>query len=166
MNNQDFIDLLGQFSKRPIPATINRHMYLWVGNVDHLLSQSPPGLIKALDLHMLCQGLNKTPYGEKAAGRELSDAMEGWISQEFSSSPNQKALLVTGLDLLYRYRLPFGSLIRLANENCMIILGLPALDINFHPARPLPGYIQLAPDALLRYITTEIAEDAIILEGE
>ncbi len=164
MKRSDFFEFLARFAEQPMPATLNRHMYLWVGEVDDLLSKSPAGLIKKLDLHVLCESLTKTPLGDKAAGRELSDAIDAWISKEFPPSRNQRALLVAGLDLLYRYRLPLSAFIRLANENTMIILGLSALDANFRPTKPLPSYIQFSPYAILKYAASEISEEAIVKE--
>jgi hypothetical protein len=164
MKRSDFFDFLARFAEQPIPATLNRHMYLWVGEVDDLLSKSPAGFVKYLDLHVLCKSLTKTPLGDKAAGRELSDVIDKWILREFPVSQLQRALLVTGLDLLCRYRLPLSTFIRLANENCMIILCLSALDANFRPAKPLPSFIQLSPYAILKYAAAEIPEDAIVKE--
>lgn len=164
MKPSDFFEFLTRFAEQPTPATLNRHVYIWVGEVDDLLSKSPAALIKKLDLHLLCQILTKTPLGDKAAGRELSDVIDGWILREFPSSQGQRALLVTGLGLLYRYRLSLRRFIRLANENTMIILGLSALDANFRPTKPLPSYIQFSPHAILKYAASEIPEESIVKE--
>jgi hypothetical protein len=123
-------------------------------------------LIKTLDLHTLCENLTKTPVGDKAAGRELSDVIDEWLLKNFPASPHQRALMVTGFDLLYRYRLSLSTFIRLANENTLIILGLSALDANFRPARPLPSYIEFSPYAILRYAASEIPEEAIVKQEE
>jgi hypothetical protein len=72
--------------------------------------------------------------------------------------------MVTGLDLLYRYCLSLSTFFRLANENTMIILGLSALDTNFHPSKLLPSYIQFSPGAILKYAASEIPEEAIVKE--
>ena len=164
MKRSDFFEFLTRFAVQPIPATLNRHVYIWEGEVDDLLSKSPTGFIKKLDLHVLCESLTKTPLGEKAAGRELSDAIDEWILEHFPANQQQRALLVTGLDLLYRYRLPLSAFIRLANENVMIILVLSALDVNFRPTKSLPSYIQFAPYAILKYVASEIHEEAIVKE--
>lgn len=166
MNASEFFEFLSRFADHPIPATYNRHLYLWVGEVEALLSQSPAGLIRTLDLHTLCENLTKTPDGEKAAGRELSDVIDEWLLKNFPTSSHQRALLVTGLDLLYRYHLSLSTFIRLSNENTLIILGLSALDANFHPARPLPSYIEFSPYAILRYAASEIREEAIVKQEE
>jgi len=81
-----------------------------------------------------------------------------------STSQSQRALLVTGLNLLYRYRLPLSAFIRLANEYTMIILGLSPLDVNFHPTNPMPTYIQFSPYAILNYATLDIPEEAVVKE--
>jgi hypothetical protein len=164
MKRNDFCEFLTRFAVQPIPATFNRHVYLWMGEADDLLSKSPVGFIKKLDLHVLSASLTKTPIGDKSAGRELSDTVDEWISKNFSVNQQQKALLVTGLDLFFRYRLPLSTFFRLANENVMIILVLSALDVNFRPTKSLPGYVQFAPHAILKYVASEIPEEAIVKE--
>lgn len=164
MKPSDFLELVHRFSEKPIPATIYRHTYIWIGEEDDLLSKSPPGFIKTLNLHTLCNGLSKTPFGEKAAGRQLSEAVEDWLSKEFPPSHNQRCLMVTGLDLFYRYSLPMGIFIRLANENCMVVFYLSPLDVDFSPIKPLPSFISFSPRAICKYVTTEIPEEAIVKE--
>jgi len=164
MKRSDFFELLTRFASQPIPATLNRHVYLWVGEADDLLIESPAGFIKKLDLHTLCQSLTKTPMGDKAAGRALSDAVDEWIFGNISTGQRQQALVVTGLDLLYRYNLPLRIFFRLANENVMIVLVLSALDVKFHPTKSLPSYIQFSPYAILKYAASEIPEEAIVKE--
>lgn len=164
MKRSDFFEVLTRFKGQPIPATLNRHVYLWLGELDELLSKSPTGFINMLDLHVLCESLTKTPLGDKAAGRELMDTVDEWISKNFSVNQQQKALLVTGLDLFFRYRLPLRSFFRLANENVMIILVLSALDVNFRPTKSLPSYVQFGPHAILKYVASEIPEEAIVKE--
>jgi hypothetical protein len=165
MKRNDFLQLVSRFSGQPVPATIHRHVYVWVGEEDDLLSKSPVGLFKVLDLHQLCRKLEKIPYGDKAAGRELLAAIEDWISREFPRDQRQRGLLVTGINLLYRYRLSLNVLVRLANENCMVILALSDLDVEYIPAKALPSYVQFSPEAVMKYVGTELSEEAIVREG-
>ncbi len=95
----------------------------------------------------------------------MSSTIENWISKEFTSSQQQRALLVTGLDLLYRYHLPMSIFMQLASENCMIVLAISPLDVNFRPAKIWPAVIQFSPYEILKYIATEIPEEAIVKEG-
>jgi hypothetical protein len=165
MIQNELIDLISRFSDHPIPALINRHIYLWIGEPNGLISRSPGNFFTILDLHRLCQDLNKTPSGEEAARRELSTTIENWIAKEFSSSWQQRGLLVTGLDLLYRYRLPMSIFFRLSSESCMIVLAISAIDVYFHPTKVLPSCIQFSPYEILKHIATEIPEEAIVKEG-
>jgi hypothetical protein len=165
MMQSELLDLIARFANHPIPALTNRHIYLWIGEASDLISRSPSGFIKILNLHVLCQDLIKVPYGEEAARRELSNVIENWIAKEFPPSRQQRALLVTGVDLLYRYRLPMSMFMRLASESCMIVLAMSALDVNFHPTKILPAFIQFSPYEILKYIATEIPEEAIVKEG-
>lgn len=164
MKRREFFEFLTRFSAQPIPATLNRHVYLWVGEADDLLTKSPASFTKKLDLHVLCESLTKTPLGDKAAGRELSDAVDEWILRNFPATQKQQALLVTGLDLFFRYRLPLSTFFRLANENVMVILVLSDLDVNFRPPKSLPSFIQFSPSAILKYIESEIPEEARVKE--
>ena len=164
MKRNDFLEFLTRFTKQPVPATINRHVYLWMGEIDELIPSCPPGFIKKLDLHVLCRDTTKSPPGDKAAGRALTDAIDEWILKNFPTGSQQQALLVTGLDLLHRYHLPLSAFIRLANENNVVILGLSAVDVNFRPTKPLPSYIQFSPYAILKYAASEIPEEAIVKE--
>ena len=68
MKRSDFLEFLNRFAKQPIPATINRHIYLWVGDIEYLLSKSPPGFIYKFDLHVLCGNLTKTLLAIKLLG--------------------------------------------------------------------------------------------------
>ncbi|MEN4011376.1 MAG: hypothetical protein ROW48_05040 [Bellilinea sp.] len=163
MKRSEFLEFLTRFANQPIPATINRHVYLWIGEMDALFSSYPPGFIQKLDLHALCRDITKTPNGDKAAGRELSGAMDDWILRNLITG-SQQAILVTGIDLLYRYRLPLSVFIQLASEKNVIILALSALDVNFRPAKPLPSYILFSPYAILKYAASVIPEEAIVKE--
>jgi len=162
MKRDDFFELLSRFADCPIPAIFNRHIYFWMGELDDLLSNSPVGLIVLLDLHKICESLTKIPNGDKAAGRELSNVIEEWIKQEFLADQHQRALLVTGLDLLYRYRLSLSTFSQLANENTAIILSLSSLDVNFWPNNPFPSFIHYSPDQIQKYVVSEIPDEAIV----
>jgi len=165
MKPDDFIQLLARFSGQPIPATLNRHVYVWVGSSDDLLAKSPPGLFKLLDLHQLCQQIEKAPFGDKAAARILTDAIEVWLQREFLPIQHQRALCVAGLGLLYRYHLPLGIFMKLASENSLVVLAISSLDIEFRPSKTLPATIQFSPDAILKYITIELPSEAIVRQG-
>jgi hypothetical protein len=164
MNQVELLDLITRFSKRPLPAVIKRHIYLWLGESDDLVSKIPTGISKKISIHNLCQTLTNFPNGDKAANRELTKVLENWIASEFPPSQQQKILVVTGLDLFYRYRIPMSLFMRLANESCMVVIVLSALDVNFIPQKPLPKYLQLNPNAIFQYISSEIPEEAIVKE--
>jgi len=165
MNTSAFFELIARFAEQPIPAILTRHVYLWVGEDDDLFFKSPLGFIKKLDLHLLCKNVSKTPIGDKAAGREFSRAIDEWLLKELPGSQRQRALLITGLDLLYRYYLPLSPFIQLASENTMVILCVSELDISFRLQKPLPSYIQFNPYSILNYAVSEVSEEGIVKEG-
>ncbi len=164
MKQKEFLDLIIRFADHSIPALTNRHIYLWIGEMNDLISQCPKGFFKILDLHSLCLELEKVPYGDEAARRELSNIIENWITNQFLPSRKQRGLLINGLDLLYRYRIPMSLFTRLATESCMIVLSISAMDVSFNPSKPLPEYIKLSPSDILRYLTTEIPDESIVKE--
>lgn len=164
MKRSEFLEFLARFASRPIPATFNRHIYLWLGDVDELISECPTGFVQRLDLYALCKDITKNPLSDKAAGRELSEAIENWLLNNFPAGSQQQALLVEGLVLLYRYHIPLSLFIQLANERNMVILVLSTLDVNFRPAKPLPSYILFSPYSILKYAASEIPDEAIVRE--
>jgi hypothetical protein len=164
MKRNEFFDLVFRFTEHPIPAIYNRHVYLWIGGIGDLFTNIPGGFIKKLDLHLLCKDLSKTPLGDKAAGRVLIDAIDDWLLQNYPSDQQQRGLVVSGLDLLYRYHLALNSFVRLATENSMIIFILPAMDIFSHTPKSLPNYIQFSPNSIKEYIALEIPLEAIVKE--
>ena len=84
--------------------------------------------------------------------------------KELPDNQSQKVLFVTGLDLLYRYQFSLSTFSQLATESCMIIFGLSALDVYFHPSTPFPDYIRFSPESLIKYLTFDIPEVAIVKE--
>lgn len=162
MNPHDFFDLIIRFAAQPIPATLNRHTYVWVGDTEALISNSPIGFIQYLNLHDLCKDLVRTPLGDKAAARVLSDTIDSWIKANYLPKREQRALLVSGLDLLYRYRIPIGAFMRLASESSMVIFTMSAKDLEFSPIHLFPGFIKFSPQEILRHLTSAIPEEAIV----
>jgi hypothetical protein len=164
MKQSELLELITRFADHPIPALTNRHIYLWIGEMNDLISKCPVRFFSILDLHRLCQDLSKVPYGEEAARRQLESTIETWIAKEFPSGRQQRGLLVTGLDLLYRYRLPMSMFFQIASENCMIVLVISALDVDFRPTKVLPAFIHFSSNEIFKYIATEIPEEAIVKE--
>jgi hypothetical protein len=164
MKRNEFLEFLAGFASRPIPATLNRHIYLWLGETEELIATCPTGFIQSLSLLALCKDITKTPLGEKAAGRVLSGAIEDWLLKNFPNGSKQQALLVEGLILLYRYHIPMSVFFQLTNERNMVILTLSELDVNFKPAKPLPSYVLFSPDLILKYARSEISEEAVVKE--
>ncbi len=164
MTSTEFFEFLSRFAKRPIPSTEGRHVYIWQGAQQDLMSKAPQGLVTLLDLHALGHALDRTPSTVEAARRLLAETLDAWLARQFPQDDQQRVLIVTGCDLLMRYQVPSGLFVRLASESKAVVLAIPANDSRFKPSKPLPAYVLLRPDATLSYFKTQIGENAIIGE--
>lgn len=148
MTKIDFLALLENFSRRPIPATTRsaRHIYIWQDDVETLRPRVPAAAFHLLDLHALCKSLNTTPSSPNLARQTLVRALTDWLAREFSEIGGQRILAVTGCDLLARYGVSLGAFLQRANESLMIVFVVPAPDANYQP-RSLPAFIRLQSNA-------------------
>ena len=71
-------------------------------------------------------------------------------------------LVVTGCDLLSRYRVPLGPFFEIASEQVMIVLVVSPAEIRFRPAEPIPDYVSLDADAPFDYLRSAVGEEAVI----
>jgi hypothetical protein len=163
MTRDEFILLLKQFAERPMPSTAGRHIYVWQGALNALTSKAPRGLMTVLDLHELCRTLERTPSTLEAGRKVLAEAISKWLGREFPRDDQQRALAVTGCDLLMRYSVPLSQFVQLASESRLIALVAPA-DESHKRAKPLPAYVRLQADAILSYCKSHLTDEAIIGE--
>jgi hypothetical protein len=164
VNQDEFGRLLQQFAERPVPAMgrLARHVYIWQQTVDSLIRAAPRGFIHVVDLHRLCQELDRTPNTADAARKLLSTAIDRWLSGKFSLGRQQRGLAVTGCDLLARYAIPLSPMAQLASENCLVCFVAPVEDSAFVPAAPLPSMVRLQPDATVSYLKAQLPDEAIV----
>jgi hypothetical protein len=77
-------------------------------------------------------------------------------------SDRQHVLIVTGCDLLSRYRVPLGSFYEIASERTAVVLTLPPVETRFRPSAPLPEYVSWNPRAPLDYLCNALDRGAVI----
>jgi hypothetical protein len=161
MNQEEFLDLLSRFVDRPIPALAGRHVYLWHGNLDPLTNALPGKVRRILDLHALAATQPKAPRSIDGARRVLLQAVR-WQIADLLTSDRQHVLVVTGCDVLSRYRVPVGSFFEIASEHTAVVLTLPPAETRFQPSAPLPEYVSWNPHAPLDYLCKALDKGAVI----
>jgi len=161
MNEEGFLDLLSRFAERPMPALTGRHVYLWHGHVKPLTGVLPGKVSRVLDLHALAAALPQAPQSIDRARRMLLQAVRSEIT-DLLSSDRQHVLIVTGCDLLSRYRVPLGSFFEVASEHTAVVLTYPPAETHFQPSAPLPEYVSWNPRAPLDYLSKALDRGAVI----
>jgi hypothetical protein len=161
MNQEEFLDLLARFAERPMPALSGRHVYLWHGSLDSLARALPGNVSRVLDLHALASSLAQAPQSIGAARRVLLQAIRAQIAGLLPSD-RQQVLVVTGCDLLSRYRVPLGSFFEIASEHTAVVLTLLPVETSFQPSAPLPEYVSWNPRAPLDYLCSALDKRAVI----
>ena len=144
MNPSEFLALTARFAERPFPAQVGRHVYLWHGKTEALLVAIPGTALCTLDVHRLAAGLSRAPRSLDAARRLLRRTLRSRL-QELVSPHGQQVLVVTGCDLLSRYRVPPALFFEWASERTMIVLILSPDESCFEPPVPLPGRSEHRP---------------------
>jgi len=161
MNQKEFQDLLCRFVERPMPALAGRHVYLWHGDVDLLRRALPGHTVRILDLYALAASLSQMPSSMDGARRVLLRAIRLQIN-DLLSFDRQQVLVVTGCDLLSRYRVPLGSFFEIASEHTAVVFAVSPAETHFQPSEPLPEYVSLNPHASLNYLRGALGEGAVI----
>ncbi len=165
MNQEEFLDLLRRFAERPMPALGGRHVYLWHGDVAFLRRALPGHTVRVLDLHALAASLSQSPGSIDGARRVLLRAIRSQIA-DLPSSDHQQVLVVTGCDLLSRYRVPLGSFFEIVSECTAVVFAVSPAETYFQLTEPLPEYVSLNPHAPLDYLRGALGEGAVIATAE
>jgi hypothetical protein len=165
MNQGEFLALLSRFAERPMPALAGRHVYLWHGPVDLLRRTLPGHTLQPLDLHALAAGLSQAPRSVDGARRLLLRAIRPRLAGLLPPD-RQQVVVVTGCDLLSRYRVPLGPFFEIASERTAVVFVVPPEETRFQPAEPLPEYVSLNSHAPLDYLRGALGEGASIATVE
>jgi len=156
----EFQGLVNRFAVGPaMPVAGQRHVYLWHGDPDSLRAMLPPAATCCLDLHALVRALPRKPEDEQAARQLLAQTLEQALQTAGSAASGQQFVLVTGCDLLMRYRVSMGAMFRAASDSRMLILVAPAYR---EPAQPLPAYVDFRADATFGFLRSWLENGAVI----
>ena len=161
MNQAEFLDMLSRFAERPMPSLTGRHVYLWHGPLDPLTKALPGHVSRSLDLHGLAAALPQAPHSIDGARRLLQQSIRDRLT-DLTSEEHQQVLIVTGCDLLSRYRVPMGSFFEIASELTAVVLTLTPAETRFRPSVPLPEFVSWKPSAPLDYLCKALDKGAVI----
>lgn len=164
MTATEFFELLSRFVQRPTPSVEGRHVYLWAGSSSIQSAKIPQSRITDLNLHVLCKTLERTPNTEAAARQVFTDAIRIWLEKELPQDDKQRVLVITGCDLLCRYKISLSQFAQIASEKWLVAFAVPPEERQFKPTRPLPNYIHLEPNATFSYLKSHLAENSVIGE--
>lgn len=164
MNKTEFGGLLAQMAKRPVPPLMDRHVYLWHGDLGDLRAAAPPGLVTEFDLYALAATLPKTPFALDEARRMLQDSIVTWLHEHASSPGTPQAIAVTGNSLLQRYRVPLDTFFQVSSETRLIVFVVSDRETGFKSRHPLPAYIEFEPSSTYHYLGAKLGDHALIGE--
>lgn len=164
MDRDEFAALLVQLAERPVPPLADRHVYLWHGDLADLYSLAPAGLAVELDLYALAAALPKTPFAADEARRLLQTSIAAWLRENAQAPGAPQIVIVTGNSLLQRYRVPLDVFFQASSETRLIVFVISHRETNFRPARSMPAYVELEPDASLKYLRMKLSDRALIGE--
>lgn len=164
MNRMEFAAVLTQVAERPIPPIVDRHVYLWHGDLADLRGLVPIGLTSDLDLYALTATLSKTPYAIDEARRLLQTGIATWLREHAPSPGIHQVIVVTGNSLLQRYRVPLDAFFQASSETRLIVFVVSRRETDFRPVRPMPAYVELEPSTTFKYLRTKLNDHALIGE--
>ena len=160
MKKEELFSLIDNFSDRPVPATSGRHVYLWHGSIETLMSEIPRKICQKINLHKLVARFKSTPRAQDQASRLIWKSIQDTLAE--SSHSGQHIFVITGCDLLSRYRVPLKVFFERASEERMFLFALSSEDTNFQPTGFLPNYVLFNPTAAHKYLKEVIGEAATI----
>jgi hypothetical protein len=165
MRRDKFSELVTRFAERPMPALQGRHVYLWEGEVSSLQALMPPSIRTPLDLHRLAAALPSAPRAEDEARRRLRAAILDHLHRD-RAEEGQHILVVTGCDLLSRYRVPLAPFLEVVSERLMVVFAVAPRETHFAPITPLPSYVHMTPAAARDYLRAQLAGTGSVVAEE
>jgi len=165
VRREKFTEIVKHFAERPLPALQGRHIYLWEGEVASLQALVPVSVCRSLDLHELAAAIPRAPRAEDEARRLLRRAILGHLDHECTTE-QQRIVVVTGCDLLSRYRVPLAPFLEVVSERFMVVFAVAPRETNFAPVGPLPSYVHMTPAAPRDYMRAQVAGTGSVVAEE
>lgn len=160
MTRDEFVGVLEAFFRGPQPY---RNLYVWHGEADELASLIPPGRMQPLDIFSMAAELSEHPFAQDEASELLRDALRARLREWYTGGADSRPILVvSGCELLARYRVGLQPFYQVLTDNSMIVLVCSAADAAYDPAGRLPGYVHCESGATLAYLGRLIEDDHVI----
>jgi len=160
MKRDQFVAVLEAFFRGPQPY---RHLYVWHGEADNLMSLLPPGRMQPLDVFELTAGSSHYPFADEEANELLRDALRARLQDWYAGgADSHPVLVVTGCELLARYRVGLQPFYEVLTDRSMIILVCSAADASYDPAGRLPDYVHCEPGATPAYLGRLVEDDHVV----
>lgn len=140
-----------------------RHLYVWHGEVDDLMSLLPPNCVQPLDIFQLARELDCHPFAQNEANEVLRDELRARLQAWFRGGADARpVVVVTGCELLARYRVGLQPFYEVLTERSMVILVCSAADASYDPAGQLPGYVHCEPGRTLAYLSRLVEDNHVV----
>jgi len=163
MKLDQFKITLDAFLSSPQPY---RNLYVWYGEADGLAALLPAGQTQSLDLFQLAAGLSHHPFAQDEANELLRDVLRARLRAWYSDSAGlHPIMIVSGCELLARYRVGLHPFYDVLTDHSMVILICSAVDAAYNPAGRLPGYVQCEPGTTLAYLSRLVEDDHVVTTG-
>ena len=160
MKRDQFAATVEAFLRGPQPY---RHLYVWHGEPDDLVSLLPLGQMQPLDIFGLAAELSHHPFAQDEASELLRDALRAELRVWYARGTDAHPLLViTGCELLARYQIGLQLFYEVLTERSMIVLVCSAADASYDPAGRLPGYVRCEPGTTLAYLSRLVEDNHVI----
>jgi hypothetical protein len=160
VKRDQFAKTLRAFLSGPQPY---RHLYLWYGETDDLISLLPAGCAQRLDFFQVTAELDHYPFAQDEAGELLRDALRVQLRDWYAGGAEYHPILVViGCELLARYRVGLHPFYEVLTDRSMVILVCAAADAAYDPQGRLPGYVHCEPGATLAYLSRLVEDDHVV----
>ncbi len=164
MKLDQFKTTLDAFLQGPQPY---RNLYVWYGEADGLTALLPAGRTQSLDLFQLAAGLSRHPFAQDEANELLRDVLRARLRAWYNDSAGaHPVMIVSGCELLARYRVGLQPFYDALTDHSMVILICSAVDAAYNPAGRLPGYVQCEPGTTLAYLSRLVEDDHVVKTGQ
>lgn len=142
MNPSEFSEIVRGFLEHARPG---RHLYIWYGEEQNLLSRLPTSNIRTLALIDCFSNLVANSLNRETQRRQFVRILNENVERIFSAQDGEPSILVvTGASLLARYG-GANVFFNFVNDKRMVVLQVSPEHVDDETLEKLPAYIQFKP---------------------